>query len=136
SIANRAQGHRQITEVYGKRSKGVIAKERPKDTAPKIALVRDTPASESQSHVPKSARNSLTATASVKARARGSANIRKVSGEKAADCALPARVMPQPYQRCRRGNDPSFQAICAAFAHGAIWVAASFKLALCRLRVS
>ena len=128
SIAKSAQGHSDMTDVWGKSSHGTIVKENAKTTAPNSAAVRERPSSASHSEAPPlSATNSFRATARLNALASGSAIMRNVKGKNAADWPLAASGDPQPFHRFRQGSEPSFHAIRTAFAHGAISVDTSFR---------
>src|SRR6185369_15813672 len=104
SPANSAQGQRQTTDAIGKKSHGVIEKENANAIAPKSAAARETRSSESQSHVPESARRSFSAPCSVNARPSGSASESSVSGEYAADWPFAASGPPHAFQRLRCGH--------------------------------
>ena len=119
-----------ITDVSGKRSHGVMLKESAKATDPNDAGPRPTPSSVSHSHAPASAKASFQAASSVKPEARGARKVSHVHGANAADWTLPARGVPQPFQRSRNGSSPCLHASRTARAHGANCVTTSFRFEL------
>src|SRR6185369_2001595 len=111
-------------------SHGVIASESAHAGAATSDASGETPSSRAHSHIPAAASRTFAAAMSVYARASGSAEARRWSGEKAAEVALAARGVLLPFQRSRSGSSPSRHAARAALSHGANWVIASSRFGL------
>src|SRR5260221_9381606 len=85
SARNRSQGQNPITAVWGKNNHGVMANENAKATEPKSDEAFDTPSSESQSHMPKSATKSFIAARRLNACESGRRSMPSVNGENGLD---------------------------------------------------
>lgn len=124
-------GQSAIAAVIGKRIQAVIAIEKPNATAPKTAACRDTASSVSQSHIPQRQRKKRSPPSNERADSGGSSIAARVNGEYGADWPLPSRGAPHPFQRLRKGSEPSAHVRRTAALHGTIWCATSASHAPC-----